>query len=36
MDELRVLISYSSIDIRAIKESKINDSILDNEISING
>ena len=36
MDELRVLISYSSIDIRAIKESKINDSILDNEINING
>ena len=36
MDELRVLISHSSIDILAINESKIDDSILDNEINING
>ena len=36
MDELRVLISHSSIDILAINESKIDDSTHDNEINING
>ncbi len=36
MDELRVLISNSTIDILAINESKIDDSVFDNEINIIG
>ena len=36
MDELRVLISNSTIDILAINESKIADSVFDNEINIIG
>ena len=36
MDELRVLMSNSPIDILAINESKIDDSILNNEVNING
>ena len=36
IDELRVLLADSSIDILAINESKIDDSIPDNEINIVG
>ena len=36
IDELRVLLANSSIDILAINESKIDDSIPDNEINIVG
>ncbi len=36
MDELRVLISNSTVDILAINESKIDDSVFDNEINIIG
>ena len=36
IDELRVLLAISSLDILAINESKIDDSIPDNEINIVG
>ncbi len=36
MDELRILISNSTIVILAINESKIDDSVFDNEINIIG